>query len=1092
MWPQFMIRDEENQKQSFMSSNDMENLVNNLQNNEAFTKYLNSIFEKKFEEKGWKKIDYEMMERSAMDCEPEQHGSFKKRKHKKSKTKKQKAAVSILTGSSDTSSNNELEQELYSMMMMSNLISLEWFLGLFSFGMQITLASIIIYEQTEKEFFGTDMSIPIRVPSLTRVAQFLAVILAIMTQNEFLSGIRTTIMFPYKDRAKWGKVCGIDESDRTLCMWLMRILLPNFLKSLQGGMVLVATFIVIVQLTTTVDVLKEYSALFIIASMDNFFFDFANKGYFGKKLSKKTEEVKDVEFEHNVHDVSHILVLLFGISLISFMGSWSYIIFGQMSGKYVKQAFPLCDVEKQFNNEKTFLNIIGDAKCQFSQGEGTNTIECGWDGGDCEVINERYPQCNVNDFSLLGDATCNTGSYNSKVCGFDNGDCIEFNEQNQMSYKNCSVENIGWIGDGICNGREYVSDGCELDGGDCANCTVDDMDLIGNGICNAREYNTEVCSFDGGDCWESYLRKKELYVNCSVEHIGWIGDGFCNGWDYLNEECGFDEGDCDDCNVPVPEWLGTGDCNGGEMNTPECGFDGGDCIQPNADLKERHPDCIVSSPTKVGDGSCDGGIYNTEVCGFDGGDCLALECAAAEASWIGDGFCDGGEYFTEQCNFDGGDCDYCIVNEILFVGNGVCDGREYNTYACGFDGGDCLDRNELMKERYPDCEVENIGWINDGFCDGSDYITDECKTDGGDCKNCFVEDMKLVGDGICDEGEYNVYECSFDGGDCIPRMKMVGDVYDTGTVKWAGGVLGPDGYIYAAPTGAKKMLRVDPFSKSTDLVGKDLSEMGYDEWNFWSALLGADGIVYSVPLHARFILGYNTTSEESEIIAEGHPLLQTRFKFGGGVLASNDAIYFMPHKYNKVVKFDPKHPDSILIEVGLDMGDVFMKIPSGVVGSDGNIYGIPGSHNQVMKIDVETDEISFIGDKFTGKLNWINGVLAKDGHIYCVPNMASQVLQIDTKNQTTRLVGPNLGIGLAKWFDFVEGKDGFLYGSPINSNNLLRFDHLTHKATLIPLDNRWHGDTKWVGGVLAEDDHIYLIPSVAKQVLSIAPLTLRL
>ena len=1100
----FSLTKENNPNQEFNSNTDMENFVAHIQRNETFNQYLEKFVRDKvqlilWQEKQDERYIEEMHEFSAekdslqdnlfnMDHSYDEDESQQKIKQ----TRSRRASINAsLTGTSKSSPNDNLEEELYSMMMITDALSLEWFLGMISFSIQITLAGIIIHEQTETEFFGTDMGIPIRVPYLTIITQFLAVILAIMTQNEFLSGIRTILMLPYADKAKWGKVSGIDKENCNRWMWFMRIFFPNFLKTVQGGMVLVACFVVIVQLTSTVVILKDYSALFIVSSVDNFFFDFADKGYFGKNLSKQADKVKNIEFQVDENSNRRILVSIFAFLIFAFVGAWSYIIFGQLNGKYVQQAFPLCDVEKLYNTESAFLNIIGDGKCQYIQGEGTNTIECGWDGGDCEVINERYPQCKVEDFTLLGDGTCHTQNYNSKVCGFDNGDCIEFNKQKQMKYENCSVENIGWIGDGMCNGREYVSDGCELDGGDCTNCTVDDMDLIGNGICNVGEYNTEACSFDGGDCLESYLRKKEMYANCSMDHIGWIGDGFCNGWFYLTEECGFDEGDCDECKVSVPEWLGNGVCNGGEYNTPECGFDAGACLNLNADLRERYPDCIVSSPMKIGDGSCDGGIYNTEECGFDGGDCLALECAAAEASWIGDGFCDGGEYYTEQCNFDGGDCDNCIVDEMSFIGNGVCDGREYNTYTCGFDGGDCLERNELMKERYPDCNVGNIGWLNDGFCDGSDYITDECKMDGGDCKDCFVEDMKLVGDGFCDEGEYNVKECSFDGGDCIPRMEMIGDVYDTIGVKWAGGVLGPDGYIYATPTGATNILRVDPLSQSTDLVGEDLSEMGYDEWTFWAPVLGADGIVYGVPSHARFILGYNTTSEETKLIAEGHPLLQARFKFGGGVLASNEAIYFMPHKHMKVVKFDPKHPENILTEIGNDMRNIGAKIIGGVVGSDRNIYGIPCNHNQVMKIDVETDEISFIGGEYEGKLKWMNGVLARDGYIYCVPNRANRVLQIDTKNQTTRLVGPNLGSGASKWFDFVEGKDGFFYGTPLNSNYILRFDPLTHKATLIPLDDRWHGDTKWVGGVLAGDGHIYFMPSGAKQVLSIAPLIVR-
>eukprot|EP00562_Extubocellulus_spinifer_P015332 CAMPEP_0178575986 /NCGR_PEP_ID=MMETSP0697-20121206/20205_1 /TAXON_ID=265572 /ORGANISM="Extubocellulus spinifer, Strain CCMP396" /LENGTH=60 /DNA_ID=CAMNT_0020211131 /DNA_START=27 /DNA_END=206 /DNA_ORIENTATION=- len=53
--------------------------------------------------------------------------------------------------------------------------------------------------------------------------------------------------------------------------------------------------------------------------------------------------------------------------------------------------------------------------------EGYNTEECGWDGGDCVV--EGYPDCHVDNPSLIADGECDEGDYNTEECGWDGGDC---------------------------------------------------------------------------------------------------------------------------------------------------------------------------------------------------------------------------------------------------------------------------------------------------------------------------------------------------------------------------------------------------------------------------------------------------------------------------------------------------------------------------------------------------------------------------------------------------------------------------------------------------------------------------------------------
>jgi len=781
----------------------------------------------------------------------------------------------FFSGVKSKPNKGELEQDVFSMMMLSrSWISFVWFYGCFAVAVQITLGILVIMDQISSEFGEPNLGIPIKDTAPLRIAKALAIILSIFTQTDFLMSLKNILMF--RERKIWKELLSDgnenpnDNSNIKNYYWWIYVLLPQVLKGAQGLLILTASFILIIQSENSVNLLKDYSALFVISEVDNLFFNVADMGYVGTILSENAEEVKAKKFNEENKEKRNkawlTLALLFLFAI--FFSAWIFVFVGQTDGKYIKQAYPLCPFTTTFNETQKFKDIIGDGTCQFPKGEGTNVVECGWDGGDCKLFNDRYPECAVNDFILLGNEKCDGFAYNTRACGYDNGDCVDTNTRNTEKYPNCTVENIGWIGDGVCNGGEFASDNCDNDGGDCAN---------------------------------------------------------------------------------------------------------------------------------------------------------------------------------------------CAVNNFTLVGDGTCDGSEYNNEACGFDGGDCLNFNKEKLERYPDCSLTNIGWIEDG---------------------------------VCDE-ENNIDGC-LDGNDCVPSMKLIGDKYD-GVDKWLGGVVGHDGNIYGIPDDMNKILKIDPSANAinpTALVGDDLG-LGGGKW--WGGVVGSNGIIYGVPYNANSILSYNPTTEKTKLIAENHPLLESGWKFSGGVLAENGMIYFIPSDYNKVIKFDPSNLEDPLTEIGDDLGSGEDKMHGGVLGSDGNIYGIPYNENKVLKIDVADDSTSFIGDDYTGDEKWFNGILAQDGNIYACPFHANQVLQINIQSQTINLVGPDLGDAGWKWSGFVEGEDGFLYGMPSDSKELLRFDPIKHISTLIPLpaqDEIYDG--RWLGKVRAENGFIYGIPwRSEQQVLSIAPLKYR-
>ena len=844
-------QDKEDPKSNIFSIEDMEYFVEQLKQNQNFKDYL-----------------FELIQNPQ-----DSHESFRRNPKEKKKSSKK----SFLTGFTTSVSKGSLEEDFYSIMMITEFFSIEWLLGFISFLVQIILAGIIIYEQTQTDFFETVMSIPIRVPILTRLTQFLAVVLAYMTQNELLSGLRTISMFLFivsdennnkknshddKKFTEWFDICGIDENNRTKRTWVLRVLLPNIMKATQGLLVLVASFIVIVQLTSTVDVLKEYSALFVISSADNFFFNFADQGYFGENVMQKAEKVKDEQFEEKKLPT---WLKSIGLIVICFLlGAWAYIVAGQIQGIYVKQAYPLCDHDETFNNTITFLDIIGDGKCQFPQGDGTNTIQCGWDGGDCDDINERYPGCFVNDFTLLGDGVCHKNPpYNSKACGFDNGDCMDFNEEFKNKYPNCNVENTGWIGDGFCNGGAYASSDCDLDGGDCNNCVVEDMNLLGNGNCDSSAYNTKECSYDGGDCSEKNRQIQETYPNCNVENIGWIEDGFCDEGEYNTFECSFDGNDC----VPLmkligDQYNGVSNWDGGVL-----GHDGNIYAIPNLARKilKIDPSPNAANPTAlVGDDL--GGI---------------------SSKWFGGVVGDNGMVYGVPRNAKSILSYNTTSEETAHIANNHKLLQSTNKFAGGVLASNGmiyfipLNHNKVVK-------FDSSASVNTLTEIGNNLGNDGYKMWGG----------VLGSDG-------NIYGIPSDGTRVL-KIDVVSDstffISDeyTGVTKWRNGALASDGNIYACPFHANKILQINIENQSTHLVGPALD--GFLKWGGF--VEGDDGFLYGIPYNSNELLRFDPINHTATLI----PLQKDwreGVKWGGGVRTDNGYIYGIPYNANQVLSMSP-------------------------------------------------------------------------------------------------------------------------------------------------------------------------------------------
>ncbi len=482
-----------------------------------------------------------------------------------------------------------------------------WFLGIVTFAIfQFTLGISIIVDQWSActENINTDegcipFDIPMHVGLGVNVAQCVTVVLVLATQTDILSSIKTVYILRNADHIPWDRVIG-EEGNRTWCLWLRRILLPNVLKFIQADVVLFASFIIIVQSTKTLDLLKDFTALLAVSDADNILFYLAAMGYLGENMRSKTEEVKSVadrcgakgegqniaqqeetevigtRSEAKTKGVEHeakagnvvarsvvlksrfgnfnpnSLVCMFVVLCSTMIAGLSFCINGQWNGRWLSTKYPDCKVRRP--------RWIGNGKC--NQNVPYFTEECGWDGGDCPMgVPEGYYNCTVAYPNKIGDGQCdNFLPYNSDRCGYDGGDCIP---KAVEGYPNCVIVQAShqFIGDGTCYDRPpYNTLECGYDGGDCddpkavdgyPSCFVSVTYTFDDGECyDYPPYNTLECGFDGGDC-ASVKEERNVrgYSNCFVQYRHWIGDGRCHDHPPYNTlECEYDGGDC----IPQP------------------------------------------------------------------------------------------------------------------------------------------------------------------------------------------------------------------------------------------------------------------------------------------------------------------------------------------------------------------------------------------------------------------------------------------------------------------------------------------------------------------------------------------------------------
>jgi hypothetical protein len=227
--------------------------------------------------------------------------------------------------------SKQLPPDTFSLLVCSKILSPPFLLGIVVFLFQITIFSLLAGDLINKDS-ANPIRIPANVEMIVRVTQFLAIIIAVLTQTDLQTsleqmneGYRTDLV-----GKEFGDASGGKWWFATACRFL------------QGALGLVGTFILIVRVDNVLDLLFGFTAMEFVSQLDNVAFFMAGMGYFGFQNAEKSEEINETTYpratdEKKRREILHVLLL--GVVFSGMLAGWGVIVYQQESNQFLCKRF---------------------------------------------------------------------------------------------------------------------------------------------------------------------------------------------------------------------------------------------------------------------------------------------------------------------------------------------------------------------------------------------------------------------------------------------------------------------------------------------------------------------------------------------------------------------------------------------------------------------------------------------------------------------------------------------------------------------------------------------------------------------------------
>ena len=172
------------------------------------------------------------------------------------------------------------DEDTFAMMILAKPWSKDLNLAMITFSMQIIMGLLIVIDQLKSD--SVNCAFSVNIPLIA--GQFLTIVLCLSMQTDIMTPVKILFLLG-RNSSNWAVVIGEGESSST-ALWVKRIF-PNVMKMIEGVVVLVVLFLLILQSSDIIELLKDFTVLMVVSEADNIVFHRADYGFLGQDLQER-------------------------------------------------------------------------------------------------------------------------------------------------------------------------------------------------------------------------------------------------------------------------------------------------------------------------------------------------------------------------------------------------------------------------------------------------------------------------------------------------------------------------------------------------------------------------------------------------------------------------------------------------------------------------------------------------------------------------------------------------------------------------------------------------------------------------------------